>query len=425
MKLRFSISIFTLRKIILVLLLVVIAAGAGYGVGVRKGEGQPIFGQPTLDRTIPEGKPASFTLFWQVWDDLHRLYVDRASLKNTDLVYGAIKGMVAAAGDPYTAFLTPDENKETTQDLQGNFGGVGIELGYKDNTLAVIAPLAGTPAEKAGIKAGDLIVKITDEKKKIDKTTEGISLPDAVNLIRGDIGTPVVLTVVRSGVDKPFPVTIVRGNIVVKTVELSTKDTACDLGPKCVVPVIKISRFGETTDTEWDAAVAEVLKLKDKGNVPGIILDLRNDPGGYLDQAVNLASDFIPSGTVVWQQDASGMKTALSTTRSARLAGVRLVVLINEGSASAAEILAGALSEKANATLVGVTSFGKGSVQQPEDLPDGSGLHVTVAKWLLPSGKSIDKVGIKPNIEVQPDQKDQTNDVQLTKAVAVAAGLSK
>lgn len=407
MKLRLPL----LRKVIASLALVITAGGAGYLLGSRQIQTDGILSpRVTLDRNVPEGKPPTFSLFWQVWDDLSRLYVDRAHLNQSDLVYGAIKGMVAAAGDPYTVFLTPSENKETTQDLAGSFGGVGIELGFREANLAIIAPLSGSPAEKAGVKAGDLIIKITDQKKKVDRETLGMTLPDAVSLIRGDIGTTVSLTLFRKGIEKPFPVSLIRETIVVKTVELSMESE---------VPVIKVNRFGEATDREWDGVVSRVLALKEKGKLPGLVLDLRNDPGGYLDQAVNLASDFISSGTVVWQQDATGAKNGLSVTRSARLSGVKLVVLINEGSASAAEILAGALSEKAGATLVGVKSFGKGSVQQPEDLPGGAGLHVTIAKWLTPSQKSIDKVGIVPNIEVKPDEKDPTNDLQLKKALEI------
>ena len=383
-----------------------------------------------IDRTVPADKPLEFSLFWQVWDDLNRLYVDRINLNSTNLIYGAIQGMVGAAGDPYTIFLTPQQNKESKEDLSGSFGGVGIELGYKDRTLAVIAPVSGSPAEKAGVQPGDLILKITDPEKKIERETESLSLPEAVSLIRGQKGSDVTLMLARKTIEKPFEVTLKRDTIVVKTVELKLQANKClqdgssDL-IDCTIPVIKVSRFGEKTDLEWDKAVAEIQRLKKEVKYfPGIVLDLRNDPGGFLDQAVNLASDFITSGPVVWQQNNNGEKTSYAVSRTARLAGMKLVIVINEGSASAAEILAGALDEKADATLVGEKSFGKGSVQQPEDLPGGAGLHVTVAKWLLPSQKSIDKVGILPEVEIKNDDNDQTNDKQLLKAIELLTNIN-
>jgi carboxyl-terminal processing protease len=185
---------------------------------------------------------------------------------------------------------------------------------------------------------------------------------------------------------------------------------------------LKINRFGQETGAEWDTAVASLLSA---GKPGALVIDLRNDPGGYLDQAVNLASDFIPSGPVVWQQYGDGRKVPLNVSRSARLIGVKLIVLINEGSASAAEILAGALKEKAGATLVGEKSFGKGSVQQAKELANGAGIHITIAKWLTPNGNSIDKVGISPDVEVkQPEAADptkpNTNDAQLSKALELA-----
>lgn len=424
MKISFRLPLAALRRIFIVGVIVIVSGSAGYAFG-QKNIGIKL-GPVEINRAVPAGKQIDFSLFWQVWDELHRLYVDRQDLGSTKLIYGAISGMVNAAGDPYTIFLTPDQNKESKEDLSGSFGGVGIELGFKDHTLAVIAPLPDSPAEKAGVKAGDLILKVTDKSKQVDKATEGISLPEAVSFIRGPKGSEVTLTLARNGVDKPFAVNLVRDTIVVKTVDIHDKNEKCRLDKNsaravsCLVPIIKVSRFGEKTDQEWDSAVEQVLSLKKENKtVPGIILDLRNDPGGFLDQAVNLASDFITSGPIVWQQTNDGQKTSYSVSRTARLADTRLVVLINEGSASAAEILAGALSERVDAVLVGEKSFGKGSVQQPEDLPGGSGLHVTIAKWLLPSQKSIDKVGITPTVTVQNDPNDQTSDKQLDKAIEI------
>ncbi|KKT72979.1 MAG: Carboxyl-terminal protease [Microgenomates group bacterium GW2011_GWA2_44_7] len=398
MKLTFKLSLAGLRRFFLVLLIVFVSGSVGYLIGnknFRPNSKESV----RIDRTVPADKPLEFSLFWQVWDDLNRLYVDRINLNSTNLIYGAIQGMVGAAGDPYTIFLTPQQNKESKEDLSGSFGGVGIELGYKDRTLAVIAPVSGSPAEKAGVQPGDLILKITDPEKKIERETESLSLPEAVSLIRGQKGSDVTLMLARKTIEKPFEVTLKRDTIVVKTVELKLQANKClqdgssDL-IDCTIPVIKVSRFGEKTDLEWDKAVAEIQRLKKEVKYfPGIVLDLRNDPGGFLDQAVNLASDFITSGPVVWQQNNNGEKTSYAVSRTARLAGMKLVIVINEGSASAAEILAGALDEKADATLVA-------------------------------SQKSIDKVGILPEVEIKNDDNDQTNDKQLLKAIELLTNIN-
>ncbi len=354
-------------------------------------------------------RQGDFSQFWLVWDKLSAQYVDKTALDSNKMIQGAISGMVSSLGDPYTVYLPIQQNKASNEDLGGAFGGVGIQLGFKDKQLAVTAPLEGSPAMKAGLKPGDLILRIQDFGKKIDKTTTGISLPEAVSSIRGDKGSKVTLTIGREGVQQPFEVTLTRDTIVVKSVTLDL--TKNKNGQQ--IAYIKLSEFGDRTQSEWSDAVDKV------GNLP-IVLDLRNNPGGYLEGAVYIAGEFLsPGKLVVSQQYGDGSKMDHKVTRNGRLLTNKLVVLVNGGSASAAGILSGSLQDQRRAKIVGEQSFGKGSVQQPEDFTDGSGIHITVAKWLLPSGNWVDKRGITPDIKVEADltNTDSTKDVQLDRAI--------
>lgn len=356
------------------------------------------------------------SLMWQVKQKLENTYLDKDKIKDTDMVYGAISGMVASLDDPYTVFLSPKENKSSNADLSGSFGGVGIELGYKDKTLAVMAPLAKTPADKAGIKAGDLILKIVDKENKVDRDTTGISLDEAVSLIRGKVGTEVTLTLYREGKSDKFEVTLKRDNIVVPSMETEwvKKDGKS-------MAWIKLYKFSEQIYTDWPKVVEEIKSKKTElgNNYGGIILDLRNNPGGYLQASVQVASDFLSDGVVVTQKASDGTEQVYKVdTSKGSLVNDKLVVLVNGGSASASEILAGALKDHNRAQLVGVKTFGKGTVQQPQDFADGSGLHVTIAKWLLPDGSNIHGVGINPDVEVKLDETAKS-DIQLDKAEEV------
>jgi len=412
----------TLRQIRVVILLLTFSLffiGLGYSLGQRDFEVRLSGLKPevSLDRRLPPSKEkVSFSLFWQVWDRLTANYLGRKNLDQAKMIYGAISGMVASLGDPYTVFLPPEENKQTKEDLSGLFEGVGIQLGYKNERLAVIAPLTGMPADLAGVKAGDYIVKVVDEAKKIDKDTTGLSLPEAVSLIRGPKGTIVKLTFERDGVKEPFTYSLKRETIVVKSVELKFIEKS---GKK--IADLKLTRFGERTAQEWEAAVEDLKNESKKGQLAGVILDLRNNPGGFLNGSVFIASEFLSSGVVVQQDKGADGKETFSVNRTGTLLNEPLVVLINQGSASASEIVAGTLQERKRARLVGEKSFGKGTIQEAQDLSEGAGLHITIARWLLPSGKSIDKEGIKPDFEVirQPaeDEKDQTSDPQMEKAI--------
>lgn len=409
MRYTLKVDIVSLRKLVLKILTVSFIFSFGYVLGSHGYKiTQPSFFEFKVDRSLPAGKNVDFSLFWKVWDMLGSSYYDKSKLNPTKMVEGAISGMVASIGDPYTVYLPPEENKVVEEDLEGSFGGVGIQIGFKGKQLAVIAPLPDTPAEKAGIKAGDFILAIKDEKKKIDRTTGGMSLPEAVQIIRGPSGSEVILTLLRDGQEKPIEVKLVRADIKVPSVVLTFEGKNKD------VAYLKLLKFGGETDNEWNRAVSEILSSK----ATGIVLDLRNNPGGYLQEAVNIASDFLDPGTVVVSQDVNGKKDDFKTNRLPRLKKYHLVVLVNEGSASASEILAGALRDQAQVKLIGKTTFGKGTIQEPKNINGGAGLHITIARWLTPKGEWVNEKGLKPDVEVD-DKPDTAEDEQFNKALEV------
>ncbi len=361
-----------------------------------------------ITREPPPDKNVDFSLFWNVWDTLASKYFDKSKIVPSEMVYGAISGMVSALNDPYTMFLPPKENKVVGEDLKGSFEGVGIEIGFRGMRLAVVSPLPGSPAEKAGVKAGDYIVHIKDEKKNIDIGTNGILLPDAVQAIRGAAGSKVTLTLIRDGNDNPILVELTRAKLNVPSIALTL------VGKDKNIAHIKISKFGAETTGEWDKAVSEVLK---KPEVTAIIIDVRNDPGGYLQAAIDIASDFVPTGTnVVMQQGGDGSRQEYKSQKFGRLQKYSVAVLINGGSASASEILSGALRDNRGFKLVGEKSFGKGTIQEPIEIPGGSGLHVTTARWLTPNGIWVHEKGLDPDIKIEDDEKT-TNDEQLEAAI--------
>ena len=362
--------------------------------------------------TSDSGDKLNLTLMWRVKSLLNETFLEKDKMTDKAMEYGAIQGMVASLGDPYTVFLPPSENKSANEDLAGEFGGVGISLGYKDKTLAVMSPLPKSPAERAGVKAGDLILKITDKANNVDKDTNDMALDEAVKLIRGKIGTEVTLKMFREGKSEAFDVVLKRENIVVPSIELEWKEKN---GKK--VAWVKLYKFSEVLFDEWPQKVEEIKKEKAKGNFGGIVLDLRKNPGGFLQASVMVASDFVDSGIIVTQKSSDGSEEKYEVIdKMGNLLSDKLVVLINGGSASASEILAGALKDYKRAKLVGEKSFGKGTVQQPQDFKDGSGIHITIAKWLLPGGKNIHKEGIMPDVEVKAGD-DAKVDLQLEKAI--------
>lgn len=368
--------------------------------------------QSSVDRMLPADKSnIAFSLFWQVWDKVQNDYYDKSKINNNQMVLGAIKGMVASLGDPYTVFLPPEEQKRTQEDLDGQFQGVGIEIGFKGTNLAIISPLEGSPAEKAGIKAGDFIVGIKPSegspKAGTVVGTVGMSLVDAVNMIRGPAGTKVTLIVTREGQSSPIEAEITRAKIDVPSVVLKF------VGDNQSIADIQLKRFGGNTQGEWDQAIMQIQARNPKG----IILDLRNNPGGYLTGAVDISSDFIAKGTAVIQEDGNRQRKEFSVNGRTRVATIPMVVLVNGGSASASEIVAGALKDHGRAKIVGVKTFGKGTIQEARPVAGDAGLHITIAKWLTPNGTWVHEKGLEPDVTVEDDVKTQDVDEQLQKAI--------
>lgn len=409
MPLKFNLA--KIRKVFLYVSAVVLIFGGGYYLGVK---GYQLQWEKALkvsiDRSVPPDKNVDFSLFWRVWDTLSGKYFDKTKLVPSEMVYGAIQGMVASLGDPYTVFLKPSENKIVQEDLEGSFEGVGIQIGFRAARLVVIAPIPDSPADKAGIKAGDYIVHIKDEARDIDIGTGGIALPDAVSAIRGKSGTEVILTLVREGEEEPIIVTVKRERLDVPSVTLEY------VGDNKNIAHIRVIKFSSETSSEWNKQVEEILKSP---SVNSIIIDLRNNPGGYLQAAVDLSSDFIEVGKVaVIEEKSSGDKNEFKVEKLGKLFKYKVVVLINEGSASASEILAGALRDQKGIRLVGDTSFGKGTIQEPLEINGGSGLHITTARWLTPNGTWVNEKGLEPDDKISDDDKT-TEDEQLLKAIEI------
>jgi carboxyl-terminal processing protease len=351
--------------------------------------------------SLPWEKPthqANFSSLNDIYSMMQRNFDGK--IDDQKALDGAKAGLVAAGGDPYTVYLTAKEAKDLSNDLTGKLSGIGAEIGIKNNVLTIIAPISGAPAEKAGLRAGDYIAKINNEE------TTNMTVDQAVSKIRGDKGTKVTLKIVRTGESDPKDITITRDDITVPSVKWSMKNG--DVG------YINITRFGPDTTDLVNQAAGE---LKSQG-AKKIILDLRNDPGGYLDAAVGVASQFLEPGKLVVEE--RGNESSKLTSRTGgKLIGLPTIVLINAGSASASEIVAGALHDNKAAQLEGEKSFGKGSVQEIKDLSGGAQLKVTVAHWFTPGGVNINKEGIKPDVEVKMTGADfnANKDPQLDKAL--------
>jgi carboxyl-terminal processing protease len=405
-----------------------IAVLIGYYFGVTKISFQIANYHPQLN-VISKEPPSGvtnldLTQFWSVLDKVQTMYYDKKSINSQKLLNGAITGMVSSLDDPYTMYLPPAQNDDFKTNLAGKFEGIGAELGMQDKNIIVVAPLDGSPAEKAGIKTGDTILKVDNV------SIAGLTLAQAVEKIRGDKGTKVTLNILSKGSSQPKDVVITRDEITVKSVTSWVKKLSDIQGidKKAIsghesdkVGYIRLSQFGDGTNQEWVEAANVIAAEQQKGDLKGVVLDVRNNPGGYLTDAVYIASEFIKSGAVVIEDDGNGNQKSLDVSRAGNLTDVPLIVLINKGSASASEILSGALQDHNRAKLLGEASFGKGIVQQAIDLGGGAGLHVTVAKWLTPNGHWVgngkDGAGLKPDISVSLDPKDQTHDTQLEKAV--------
>ncbi|MBI2594491.1 S41 family peptidase [Candidatus Curtissbacteria bacterium] len=406
-----------------IILVILISLLVGYYFGVNKINFDWKNYRPKI--TVESKKPPAqvsnvdFSVFWTVWQKLENSYYDKTKLDPQKMINGAISGMVQSLDDPFTVYLPPVQNDNFKQGLAGQFQGIGAELGIKDQKILVISPLNGSPAQKAGIRAGDFILAVNGG------STANMTLSQAVEKIRGPKGTTVTLTIIHKDENSPKDIKIVRDVITVKSVETWIKKgkdiDAINLDKKyheSKVAYIRLSQFGDNTNSEWLASINDLnLKLGKDKDVSGVILDLRNNPGGYLSDAVFISSEFLREGVeVVSEEEASG-KTVLKANRRGFLTETPVIVLINKGSASASEIVAGALRDNDRAKLVGETSFGKGTIQQAEDLGGGAGIHVTVAKWLTPNGTWVNGEGLKPDLEVALDSKNPERDTQLEKAV--------
>lgn len=382
--------------------LTVIGILLAFGVGIFVGQGNFTLRKKTLDFSGKDGfervliqtresarEEVPFSLYWDVWDRLDGKFAGEQP-EDIDLFYGSIAGLVAAAGDPYSVFFPPENAEAFIEDLSGSFEGVGAEIGIKDGILTVIAPLPGSPAERSGVMPGDGIVAIDGED------TYAMTLDEAVNNIRGKRGTAVTLTLIRDGQDDPLDIVVTRGIISLQTVahEMLDDDTG----------LLKINHFNNETLSLMDRSIGALLS----SGATSIVLDLRNNPGGFLETSVKVASEWLPEDmtVVIERKKDQGQERVYHSGGGMRFLDLPTVVLVNEGSASASEILAGALQDHGVATVVGTQTFGKGSVQDFEILQDGSALKLTIAQWLTPDERQIEGVGIAPDVLIDEDQID-------------------
>ncbi len=398
-----------LKKVLLIISAVIIVFGAffsGLMLGSVRGDIVDVItagkGKVTNKEVKPDYllKDVDFKLFWTLWDTIKDKYYDADEVLDTEMLYGSMIGMVASLQDPYSVFLNPEIHEEFTEELNGRFEGIGAEIGIRKNQLTIIAPLPDTPADRAGLKSGDKIIGIDD----VD--TQGMSLDQAVNLIRGEGGTEVVLSIM-SGDNELKEVPIIRDTIDIVSV------TWKEVEPK--VSYIKLSYFNQDTTADFRKIASEVLAT----NPNTIILDLRGNPGGFLDVSVKIASFWIEDSPVVLEKMADGTISKYNSYGKPSFKGLQTYVLVNEGSASASEIVSGALQDYNLATIVGEQTFGKGSVQDLIEFKDGSSVKLTIAKWLTPNGNTIDQSGITPDIvvEMNGEDYDEDRDPQLDRVL--------
>ncbi len=375
----------------------------GSGSVVNDGSGQRLSGAPKID----------LRLFWESLEKVEARYIDPSKINYAAMAYGAVKGMLSTLDDPYTDFMTPDESDTFNDVMSGDLEGIGAEMAERDGHLIVVSPLKGSPAEKAGIMAGDVVYKIDAQP------VAGLALTEAVSRIRGKPGTSVTLTIIRGEGEEPFDVSIQRQAIKVPSVELQWLEGNYAL--------VIVSQFGDETTREFGKIVNQLLIKKPNG----ILLDLRNNGGGRLTTATDLGSEFISNGiiTIIKKRlsDGTWEEEIQRTTGTGRLQNTPLVILVNEGSASASEILAGAIRDHGRGKLVGEKTFGKGTVQDLISLSDGSTLRITTAHWLTPNGVDINKEGIAPDVAIalDPELKEKDGklvDLQLAKALEVLKG---
>ncbi len=405
------------------LLIILISVLVGYYFGINKVAFDWKNYHPKISvagKEPPAGVTnVDFTQFWTVWEKIQSDYYDKSKIDSQKMLNGAISGMVGSLGDQFTMYLPPTQNDNFKQGLAGQFQGIGAELGLKDGKIIVISPLTGSPAIKAGIKPGDYILSVDGQ------STASWTLSQAVEKIRGEKGTEVSLSILHKDSTSPQDVKIVRDVITVKSVDSwlkSVKDIPSVKLDKAYadkkVAYISLSQFGDNTNQEWLTEVNSLsMKLSKENDVKGLVFDLRNNPGGYLTDAVFIASEFLKEGTPVVIEDDGNSQVTLKANRKGLLNDIPVIVLVNKGSASASEIVAGALRDNDRAKLAGETSYGKGTIQQAEDLGGGAGLHVTIAKWLTPNQTWVHGKGLTPDFPANLNSKEPDHDTQLEKAV--------
>ena len=419
MKLSLNINWRLIATIILVVLLTAGISGSSFYFGALYGAGAPKVISLDLRNVNSSSTAPDFNTFWQAWNLVKTEALKGSTLSDQQLLYGAIQGIVGSLGDPHSVYFPPVDAAKFNEDISGSFSGVGMEIGKKDGQLMVIAPLEGSPAEKAGIKAKDAILKI-------DKTlTDNLQIEDAVKLIRGPEGTQVDLLLYRSGWVEPKHFVLTRGQIIVPTVKFEMMDSAgtssepqSNSSPQASndIAYLHLLSFNEKSPQLF----YDALNKAKAQNAKGIIVDMRNNPGGYLEASVDIANFFLPKDTLVVSEEfRGGMKDDYKTDYSGDFQDIPVVVLVNGGSASAAEIFAGALHDQKRAQLIGETTFGKGTVQTLKSLTDNSQIKLTIAHWILPSGKLIDNEGIDPDISVPLTDENTKDgkDPQLDKAM--------
>ena len=350
--------------------------------------------------TLPDGTPEEFSRLFEVLDVLQRAHFQRDSLDANELTRAAIRGMLEALDDPYAAYLTPGQQRIQSQNLKGFFEGIGAEVGVRDGEITILAPIPGTPADRAGVRPGDIILEIYGE------STEGLTLMEAVNIIRGPKGEPVDLTIRHRGDDEAVQVTIIRDVVELRGVRLRMLEGG--------IAHLRITHFSETTNTELAEALGDIRNSAARG----IILDVRNNPGGLLESVVDVTSQFLDDGIVLYEMSGEGELKERKVRAGGLATDIPLVVLVNEFSASGSEVLAGALKDHKRAPVIGVKTFGKGSVNTIRELSDGSGLTYTISRWLTPEETLIEGEGLEPDI-VAPQPQDSGDDVQLEKAIEV------
>ncbi|MDP6387752.1 MAG: S41 family peptidase [Candidatus Pacebacteria bacterium] len=395
-------------SIIVIVLLVVAAFFFGLFVGSEKEEQVNTVAISLSNGTL---MPAviDFSPLWKSWNVINEKFVPATTtnpVTDEEKLYGTIAGLAGSLGDPYTVFLPPEDAEIFEDDISGNFEGVGMEIGIRDNILTVIAPLKGNPAERAGIKTGDKIVKIDDTP------TDGMTIDRAVKLIRGPGGTAINLTIFREGESELLEILVVRDVIQIPTTETELTDNG--------IFVIRLFNFSAISPNLFREALREFIET----NTDKMILDLRGNPGGFLEAAIDMASWYLPAGKVIVTEDFGGNnKPRIHRSKGYNIFNnnLKMTILVNQGSASASEILAGALSQHGKATIVGDKTFGKGSVQELVKITPDTSLKVTVARWLTPNGKSISDGGVTPDVEVEltPEDFEAGIDPQFDKAVEI------